>query len=78
MMAKITTMEEATSEEETGKCIDVQHNAQDRRWPFYNSFPVLSGLGFFSARIIFRPGMVQSVFDRCVRGTAGSFVVIFF
>lgn len=56
-MAKITILEEA------GKCIDVHHNAQDRRWPFYNLFPVSSGLGFFSARIMIFPGMVQSVFD---------------
>jgi hypothetical protein len=67
IMAKITTtlveVVMTLEEEETGECIDVQHNAQDRRWPFYNLFAVSSGLGFFSARIMFLPGIVQSVFD---------------
>lgn len=65
-MAKMTKMAATLimeTEAETGKCIDVQRNTQDRRWRFIICSPVSSGLGSFSARIMFLPGMVQSVFD---------------
>ena len=55
-MAKITTLEEA------GECI-MCRATRKMYWPFYNLSPVSSGLGSFSARVMFLPGVVQSIFD---------------
>ena len=62
---------------ETGKCIDVQRNAQDRRWHFIICPPVSSGLGSFSARIMFPPSVRPYLMSLNLRGTAGGFVVVF-
>lgn len=58
-MAKMAKM--ATSEEEAGKLICSATCKIVVGLIIY--FPVSSGLGSFSARIMFLPGMVQSIFD---------------